>query len=201
MAFIPRDPKRVLTVIGVDCGFSDIGWCILNAVSEIPIDGGVIRTEKSSKKANMLSTDDNRRRAFEIHRALAAVHAIASNNGRTLLAYGYESESLVRNAGVTFKMGIGFGVLYSSMCAAEAPVLTLSPSDLKLFLCKKKTAFKEEVGEAVRARYAADAIACATIDRIAKALPVGKHEHLFDAIAAGLYACNSDVVKTMVRQQ
>ena len=177
-------------VLGVDPGFSSLGWCRF-ALGKTPeqdhvLGMGVIRTEKVNKKVKVLASNDNHRRICEIFKQLFPL-----TEGITF--FTAESQSWPRNAASSAKVGMSWGVISSLSELRQIPLLQMSPQALKKAVCDKKTASKQEIADALVARYGI------VIDDVLKGIPSGQHEHAFDALGSVHAALGSEEVK-LVRQ-
>ena len=145
---------------------------------------GVMHTEKSAKKRQILEVDDGLRRARELAEFLRRLVA----SGRTVAICAESlSISVGWSNGVAAKMGIIWGVIASLSEATGIPVIQGSPQDVKKAVCRVKTATKEEVQEAVVRLYP-EVVGM-------RSGPKGAWEHAHDAVAMGHLALSSDVVK------
>lgn len=181
--------KRV--VIGLDPGFASFGVAVveIGREGETPVYLGVIRTQKSSKKLRMLAVDDN----FE------RTQRIADELTQLLLAYevvaiGAESMSFPRNASSSAKVGMTWGVIASLALRHSLPVFQCSPQQLKQKVAGSKKASKADVADALRQLYPAT-----DFDELLKKLPMGEHEHAWDALASVVVCLDAEPVK-MVRR-
>lgn len=178
-------------VIGVDPGFASIGVAVLELgrETERPILLHVIRTKPSTKKLKMLSVEDNFWRT----------QAIAEQLNKILMSYevvalGAESMSFPRNSSSSAKIGMAWGVIASLTLHYNIPVFQCSPQQLKAQMTGSKKASKEEVADALRKRYSD-----VDFDDLLKALPMGEHEHAWDALAAVVVCLRAESVR-MVRR-
>lgn len=162
-------------LIGLDNGFASIGYAVM------VVDGtrariaqlGVFYTQKSNKKQNVLTTEDNLRRAIEIAKFFRELLAAAPST----VAFCAEGMSFPRSSSVAAKMAFAWGVLASLSEATRVPVLQGSPQFLKKTVCGKKNASKEEIRDAVVKLYP-------EIKAMRARLNVGEWEHAHDAVAA-----------------
>lgn len=199
-------------VLGVDSGFAHFGWCLARLLrsSIQPLAFGVISTEKDDAKGRTLDACDNFQRARRIADALLDAIDDKRGPGEAIRLVCYEAQSLPRNAGVSFKMGMGFGVLVavcSGLCL-DVPALEVSPIKLKKAACGSGTASKVDVGRALGERYGLD-VPPEPNKRAKKAPPwtplmggglaerSGEREHAWDALGA-IHACaGSDLVRAL----
>jgi len=178
-----------MKALGLDPGFAFFGWGIvrLNPRLEL-VDAGCARTKKNKRK--VLATDDNIVRGRELWRAL---DELWSNHHPVVIAT--ESMSWPRNASVTGKMGIAWGILISFAERYELPVVAVSPQNMKKKLVGKNSASKAEVRKAVLATQGFVRLA----GLLDKTLPVTQHEHPIDAVGAVLTSLDTDVFRAFRR--
>lgn len=175
----------LVCVLGVDPGFASLGYAILRIGSqgEALDAAGVIRTSASDKKRKILATDDNARRCREIARDLG--NLFDQWQPSVVCA---ESMSFPRNAATAAKMAMTWGVLIAYSHARACPIIQASPQEVKLALTRTKTASKDDVAKAVRARYK-------NVGKLLKELPESLHEHANDAVASAVACLESDAVR------
>jgi Holliday junction resolvasome RuvABC endonuclease subunit len=162
-------------ILGVDTGFRNFGIAKLqfNSKGQLELLGAeVIKTEKSAKKQETLASSDNLRRVAELTEAVAAWF------DEELLAVCCEAMSLPRQASVSCKIGLAFGVLGALAQQHGVPIIQVSPQNLKLAVAGSKSATKEEIIAAVGKQFPTTPWPRAT----------GLHEHMADAVGAVL-AC------------
>jgi crossover junction endodeoxyribonuclease RuvC len=171
-----------INVLGIDPGFSSLGYAVvqIHPVRETVLEIGVIHTEKSGAKRNVLAADDNLRRARELFQALnpkmAWVRAICA-----------ESMSFPRHAPSAAKVAMSWGVLAALAEFRGLPIVQASPQEVKKAVCGAKSASKEEVQQALQMRYGSPP----GMEEISK----GDMEHAFDALAAVVCCLDSEVVR------
>jgi Holliday junction resolvasome RuvABC endonuclease subunit len=171
--------------LGIDPGFASIGYAIVQIEPEKLIDLGVIRTEKSGKKRGVLASDDNLRRAREIHKAL-----LRKILGLRVVAICAESMSFPRNASAAAKVAISWGVLASIAEQLAIPIVQASPQEIKRKLCGRKDASKADIEAAVRKLYKSP---------VEPNVPRSLREHAWDALSA-IAACQDSDVLMMARR-
>ena len=177
--------SRLVCVLGVDPGFASLGYAILRLGSqgEALDAAGVIRTSASDKKRKILATDDNARRCREIARELDGL--FERWQPAVICA---ESMSFPRNAATAAKMAMSWGVLIAYSHSRGCPIVQASPQEVKLALTRTKTASKDDVAKAVRARYK-------NAGKLLTDLPESLHEHANDAVASAVACLESDAVR------
>lgn len=172
-------------VMGTDIGFASFGVAIVELGSdEEHVDLlEVIRTEKESKKRNTLAADDNIRRAREIYRRLSTLR----REYDVKVVCG-EAMSFPRHSGNAAKMSLAWGTVAALTEQYGLPLVQASPQRLKMAVCGNKSASKQEVEDALIARYG---------ERIRLIFdgPGGQREHAFDALGSIVAALESDVIR------
>lgn len=174
-------------VLGIDPGFASLGWCRFG-LGKTPQDDlvlgmGVIRTDKSAKKVNVLASNDNHRRICEIFKVLFPL-------AQEVVMFAAESQSWPRNASSSAKVGMAWGVISSLSELLGVPLLQMSPQALKKSVCGKKTASKEEIAAALIERYG-----IVIDDVLLKDVPQGQKEHAFDALGSVRAVLDGEEVK------
>ncbi|MFA5186378.1 MAG: crossover junction endodeoxyribonuclease RuvC [Patescibacteria group bacterium] len=176
------------SIIGIDGGFSSVGWAVLELTAttetETLVNMGVIRTAKSDKKLNVLSSSDSFRRCQEIAVVLGKVLDLYSPR-----VVAIESLSLPRNAGVSAKIGMGYGVLAALLSARSLPMAQVSPQGVKKTLAGSQSASKACVQEALAKRFGSP------FQKRLEEFNKTVREHPADALAVAVAALTSEVVK------
>lgn len=172
-------------VLGTDIGFASFGVAVveLGDAAETVYELDVIRTDKSSKKSNVLATEDNIRRTREICVALRAL--IRRHNIRAICG---EAMSFPRSSSVAGKMCLAWGVVAALTVEFDLPLVQCTPMQLKKAVCGNKSAAKEDVETALLERYG-DAV-----DRLFTGLP-SQREHCFDALGSVVAGLDSEVLR------
>lgn len=174
---------------GFDPGFANFGWGALSLDPLRFVAGGVIRTQKATKKAHVLAADDNFVRTQEIVRAL--VQLIDKYKPVVLVA---ERMSFPRSASVSAKIALSWGVIATLAEERALPLISPSPQEIKQKCTGLRGASKEEVRGAVNVKLESRLLSAA-----AAALPNSLHEHLFDALAGVLASVDSDILRAVQR--
>jgi Holliday junction resolvasome RuvABC endonuclease subunit len=191
-------------LLGIDPGFAHLGYgalCIATDGVSLRCDAfGLFETEKSSKKLSVLATEDNLRRAVELYDALDGLIRSLGDEKNVLVGLAAEAMSWPRNAAVTGKMGIAWGVVASVSRVHRLPILQVSPQMLKKGVAGAKTATKDEVAAAVLRMVPSAPKAGGRLTEVAARLPKGKREHPFDALAAALVCRESQAVQMAIRR-
>lgn len=180
-------------VLGIDPGFANVGWALVEldgaAAKETVVGMGLIETEKSSAKQNVLASNDNFRRAREISRALRQVTSVRPH---VLCA---ESMSFPRNASSAAKTAMTWGVVADFCEVEEIPLLMASPKELKRAVCADASASKEKIQEALRERFGARPVELLK----AAGVPPSSQEHPYDALAAVVACLHSETLSLLRR--
>lgn len=171
-----------MNVLGIDCGFSSLGWAVASVEDGAirPLLCGVIRTEKQTKKTNTRSSEDNIRRAGELFDALSNI--INQHNVRIICA---ETMSWPRNAGVVAKMGIAWGVIASVSFRYSVPITQASPMILKKAITGNGKSSKEEMIAKVREMFPQLELPNQSV----------LQEHAVDAVAAIIACEDSELMR------
>lgn len=179
----------MIYALGADPGFASFGWAIFALAGRDAqlVRMGVIRTEKSSKKTNVLATEDNLVRARFVSRELLGlldlyqVRVIAS-----------ESMSFPRNSSAAAKVAMSWGVLATLTEIRDLPLVQASPQKVKKLCVGVRAVSKIDIQNHVTALYPQPSAA------FVASHPKTMHEHGFDA-AAVVLACQDSEVFRLVR--
>jgi crossover junction endodeoxyribonuclease RuvC len=176
----------VIRVLGIDPGFASLGYAVVELEEEnlIPLQLGVVRTEKSNTKANVLASDDNVRRIREIS---GTIYTLMEGK----LAICTESQSWPRNASASAKVGMAWGALAGFSEILDIPLLQVSPMGLKKAVTGNKGATKEQVMAALNERFGRDFAA----ELVKQGVPASQHEHAYDALGAVVAMENSETFR------
>lgn len=196
-------------MLGLDLGFSSVGYAAIaypaaDATTDLfRLDEfGVFRTKKETKKANVLATEDNLRRAREIATFMGGLMDRLEEGQNRLVAIAVESMSWPRNAAVVAKMGIAWGVFAAVAHQRRLPILQASPQGIKKWACGRRDASKDEIAAAMHPRVQrlnTTRLGVATFDELVTKIPKGEREHPFDALAVAL-TCSSAEAFVMARR-
>lgn len=163
-----------LTVLGCDPGFSSFGFAVVNLSTGLAsprvTEFGVLRTQKDTSKAKILTVEDNTRRVREI---IGQLHDLFAGN---VLAVCAEAMSHPRSASVAAKVALVWGALIAMADRYGVPILQASPQHVKRALCGRKDASKEDVQRKLHTFYP-ESVA------FADGLPRTMREHPYDALA------------------
>ena len=180
--------ERYLTVLGIDPGFSSIGYAVarLEAESEIFVDVGVFHTTKVDKKRGVRASDDNVLRAREIY---TKFEEILTRNNNNVVAITAETMSFPRNSSIAAKMAMCWGVIAAIAERHKLPIVQASPKEIKKVLTGDGGASKEDVAKELMRRYEGQfADFFATANR-------GDLEHGFDAAATVVAGLPSETLQ------
>jgi crossover junction endodeoxyribonuclease RuvC len=139
-----------MSILGIDPGFASMGWaiCTLDGGNVTPIKCGVITTEKSTKKLNTRSSEDNIRRAQKMYTSLAKLI-----NDYSVTMVCTETMSWPRSAGVVAKLGISWGVIAAVCHQWRVMILQASPMEIKRAVTGNGKASKEDMISLIKGTY------------------------------------------------
>lgn len=179
-------------ILTLDPGFAWLGLGVVSLGKRPSQDTllwmDLLRTEKSDKKLNVRSADDNFARGRLIaNRLHQVVHKYKP------IGIAFESQSFVRSASVNAQIGIAYGVLATVCELYSLSAVMVSPQEVKRTLgarskpaiadeVQRRYASSHEVWEAFQGRY-----------RRNKA----NHWHAWDAIAVFETAKDSEVIRAL----
>lgn len=172
-----------MIVLGVDPGFANFGFGVADMKTRTVLEAHVIRTEASAKKQNVFAADDTFRRTEEIARVL--VRVISAHGVQALAS---ESISYPRNASVSAKIAMSWGVLAALAVLVDLPMAFASPQQIKINVAGSKSASKQEIATKVYDFFG---------DDWAPVLPKDKYEHVCDALAAIIATENAPVMRAL----
>jgi crossover junction endodeoxyribonuclease RuvC len=138
-------------LLGIDPGLATMGYGAIALPPDVTSPRirldlfGVFETHKSNKKAHVLATEDNLRRARELTAYLVDLIDNIEDDRNRLVAICAESMSWPRNAGTSAKIGIAWGVLASVAHIRNVPIVQSSPQAVKKALCGRRDASKDEI--------------------------------------------------------
>ena len=180
-----------MPILGIDPGFASLGTALLSGINRgeghlSPFFTGVdiCRTQKNKNK--VLRWDDNVARCRKIHSYLTR---IVEYNDIYLIAV--EAESWTRTASDK-QLGLARGVIYSIAAARDIPLIQITSTDVKHFLCGKRNASKGDVLEALSAR--------TNLEKELAYLPRGQWQHAADAAGCALHAWECSELARLYRR-
>lgn len=184
-----------LYVLGIDPGFANVGYAVMRLTKNgvEPVTMGLIKTKKSDKKLNVLSSDDNFRRGREIAVALLDIVENPPGLDGRFISVCAEKKSFPRNASSAAKVAYCWGILCLLSVITGLPVLSASPQEIKLSLCGKANASKAEIQEACIRSFGQH------ITELVKGIAKSSQEHPYDA-AATVLACSDSETLCMARR-
>ena len=178
-----------ITVLGIDGGFSSIGYSVahVNSLMEInPIKFDVIQSKPEHKKRKIYVEDDNKRRIDEIIKEFQKI--IKTYNVKLITMEQFSNFS--RNANSSRKTYGLICAIWTLANCLNIPVFQTTPQKIKKSVCGKVRASKEEVIEAINEQYPH----VLTIRPKAK----GKHEHCYDAFGSIIACMGMDEIKMLI---
>jgi len=170
-------------LLAVDPGMSAMGYAVLSLDGE-PVELGVIRTEPSPKKRKMLVVEDSLRRVREIARNL---HRIVGTHCVCVVAC--EAMSFPRSSSSSAKLGMSWAALATVAEMSDLPMLQATPQMVRKALLGHAGS-KDDMAKVVARRLGLKELPIPGV-------PASLHDHVYDAVAVGLYAMSSDLVRAM----
>lgn len=167
-----------MKVLGIDPGLAHLGWAVVHLEPDGERLGalGVVKTVKRSGQG-VLVTDDLHRRGMELARALVGIL-----DQHQPVAVCAESISYPRNASASASIGRAWGILDSELERRGLPLISASPQAIKKAATGRLSASKEEVADALDARFGG------RLAPLLAAMPKAAREHPADAVGA-VVAC------------
>ena len=171
-----------LKILAIDPGFASLGWAVVSFTSDGPVceAAGVKRTKPDRTKLKYNDTVDRARSLYDHLQTLVIEHDI-----RIIAS---EAQSWTRFANADRSIATVFGLLAALGVEYTAPVVQLTPQDVKVRVCGKKTATKNDIQQAVF-RIAANAQS-----HIESIKASTQREHAADAVAVALAAFEAPLV-------
>lgn len=146
---------------------------------------GVVTTEKSSKKRNVLAADDNLRRAKEVAAVLTGLVDLWK-----IKAICAESMSFPRNASAAAKMAMTWGVVATLSSMKSIPVVQASPQEIKANLCGRRDASKEDIqGKVIEVHE--------ELPGFLQDIAPSNRNHAYDAAAAYMASASCELISTL----
>lgn len=173
-------------VLFMDVAFANVGWVILK-----PEGGdykfvacGCIKTSKSAKARKLRVATDDMRRCKEI--ADKIIELIDTEN---IAAVASEDPSGgAKSARAARCLGMATAIIGTLEAVIDKPFLHVTPTEVKIALCEKKSASKEDMMKAAKMKFS-------EFDDI----PKTRFEHIADAVGVAL-AVKDDPVIRMLRR-
>lgn len=151
----------------LDPAFTHTGWIVIDIKDNSFVDCGCISTEKQSKKKRIRVSDDDIRRCKKI--AGGIIEIINSYKPKAIALEAPSGGSLSSRSSRC--LGMATGIVATLEAYTEIPFLYVTPNDVKVALCGKKRASKEDMMSKA-----------GTIYPEIKELIKGDMEHVADAI-------------------
>lgn len=177
-------------ILAIDGGKASTGVAVLELTRDAPAGRvllvEVIRTKKSARKRNIRVADDDSDRARQVFRRLlelARAHRPAVIGVEAVaLPFGRVRSSVVSG------LGRARGLVDALAVVADCGLVEPTPQEVKKVICGRRDASKDDVLEAAKRRF----------PELAELLPPQKTllEHAADAVAVGVVALGSDLVRT-----
>lgn len=178
--------RRPVVVLGIDPGFANLGFAVYDIAKEQLLEAGIITTEKSGRRQEILASSDDMARTRLLLEGLWGF-----TERYTIACIAYEATSLPRNASVSCKLGRAFAVIGAVAHVARCATVEFSPQDLKKRVSGSKLSSKEEVEAAVLEKPGFSKLwGLATVN-------AGRREHISDAAAAAWCALDSAPVRAV----
>ena len=175
-------------ILGIDTGFSTLGWAAVELAPEGPIlrEVGLLRTKPG--EAARLKSEDNVARARLLWRGLADLERFAPR------AIAIESQSWPRNAGAVAKIGITWGLVTALAEVWRVPLVHASPQQIKRDATGRRDASKDDVLEGLRNKPGFTNIH----DLLEKAgVTRSMWEHPTDAAASVFAALDTEIIRAI----
>lgn len=181
--------------MGVDTGFANIGVTFARIDGPTPSDLTILTiqrfgTEKSAKKKNIRSVDDNFARARLIASTLRKLVALYKPS---LMTFESMTHGGPGQASVMAKMGMCYGLLAGLVEALDLPCVQMTPQEIKKAVCGKKDASKEEIQNALDILF--NDTPKKTLD--AQKVAQGMREHPYDSLASIVAAWDDEVMRLL----
>lgn len=187
-------------LLGLDPALAKLGYALVEFPTGDPsisnpvvLKMGVVTTEKSDKKRNVLAAEDVVRRVRELGRGLTAELGDRFGGARVVCA---EAMSFPRNASAAAKVAMAWGLVVGYMdWFGGLPLCQASPQEVKRAVCCRRDASKEAVEAAMRNRFV-DQDLVALMPRVRPS----DREHAYDALAVVMTVAGSgsDVVRAVL---
>jgi crossover junction endodeoxyribonuclease RuvC len=125
-------------VLGIDPGFASLGIAVVARDGSELYEVAVLETELVK---GMKASVDNVRRVQEIGRGIVGV--LDRLEPPAFIAC--EAMSFARSASASHKVGLAWGTIAEIARSYRAPVVQASPQEIKIALCGRKNASKDDV--------------------------------------------------------
>lgn len=184
-----------ICVLGLDTGMANFGWVVghMDKKAFTPLQAGVLSSDSNAKKLNIKAGDDDWARSVAIANQLNGL--LRTYEPRVITC---EAISHVRNSSAMAKIGRVFGIIAMASVQCDLPVLHATPQEIKLAICGKKDASKDDIADALDRKF--HKALCGLLDRAnisrAKDGTVGKREHAYDALGSIVTCWDHDTMRT-----
>lgn len=182
-------------VLGLDPGMSNVGYAVVRLGDlTTPLRMGLIQTKKSDKKLKVLASDDNFRRCKEISVALNTLIGEVEKVYGPVRVFCVEAKSFPRNASSAAKVAMFWGILAKLSVDTGIPVVQARPQEVKIKMCQKAKASKEEVRAACQ-----EAFGKSDLEALCGSISETNLEHPYDALAVVVACSDSETVRLAMR--
>jgi Holliday junction resolvasome RuvABC endonuclease subunit len=175
-----------MSILALDVSFAAVGWVVF--VAGKPVRCGVIRTEPPQRRQKLYAASANVHRAMSLAREIRAL--IEEHQVKGIVAELPHGGS--KSAQASHKMGIAIGAVSALIELTGLPAEYVQPGDVKLAMCGARSAGKNDVIRAAKAKFGKDMRFPAAVRNA---------EHVADACGA-YWACrDSLLVRVLSRDQ
>ena len=173
-----------MVVLGLDPGFSSMGWALLNLSGAQPycLDAGVIRTKPDN---TLKRCDDNVRRCNELITVLWKLHRETDFD---LIAA--ESQSWTSFHKADRALAMAWGAISAFAYMNHIHITQFRPQEIKKALCGQQSASKSSVDQALCRE-------CAGAERALGGLLKSQRNHAADALGAAWTSMDHGSTKLM----
>lgn len=135
-----------MSILSLDVGISSCGWAVFE--DGRPVASGCIKTEKSKKKT-VRTADDSADRAATVAMSLRAIVDAFS----VVATLGELPSGGAQSAQAMKLMSLATGTVAATMAILDLPVEWTTPNEVKLAMCGKRNASKDEMMAAALKRF------------------------------------------------
>lgn len=187
----------MLTILGLDPGFENLGYAAVSVVSDaqgVPLptvlDAGLIRTKPLAKKRGSLVAEDNHRRIREQREALVRV---LDTHRVTVVTTEYTI--FINNSAAMYRLGLVNGSILGLVEERKLVLAQQATQDIKAHVGGRSDLSKEDVMAAV------DKLVGYTLSARFFPAVTSKEDrtHPYDACAAAFAALRLDVIRLYLR--
>lgn len=174
-----------MVILGIDPGFSSLGWSLLDLSGDRPrcLGAGVIRTKPDRK---LKRCDDNARRVAHITKQLQQLQ-----REHEPIVIAAEAQSWTSFVNADRSVAMAWGCLSALGEVWATPILQFRPQEIKKAICNDASASKQSVE---------NALAFLVDDSEQQLAPITKTQrnHAADALGAAVTAQDHDLVRMML---